>query len=218
MLSGLTPTSRASVPTVQRSSDIAHPPASILHPGIVPRSRHSVRPTPGKLAPCAWNDSRPYHRPRGASNNAIPPEVSMRSIGLLVLMAASLAATPAVAQVKFTGRTLLKSSTAMDGSPVAYPKTDSAEVTAMLMEIAPGGETGWHMHTAPTFVYVLEGAVEVEERPSGMKHTHAAGEAFLHALNTWHNGRNRGRTPARILVVSTGERGRPVMVHEAAGH
>ncbi len=75
----------------------------------------------------------------------------MRSIGLLVLMAASLAATPAVAQVKFTGRTLLKSSTAMDGSPVAYPKTDSAEVTAMLMEIAPGGETGWHMHTAPTF-------------------------------------------------------------------
>ncbi len=104
----------------------------------------------------------------------------MRSIGLLVLMAASLAATPAVAQVKFTGRTLLKSSTAMDGSPVAYPKTDSAEVTAMLMEIAPGGETGWHMHTAPTF--------------------------------------DRGRTPARIVVVSTGERGRPVMVHEAPGH
>ena len=106
----------------------------------------------------------------------------------------------------------------MDGSPVAYPKTDSAEVTAMLMEIAPGGETGWHMHTAPTFVYVLEGTVEVEERPSGMKHTHTAGDAFLHALNTWHNGRNRGRTPVRILVVSTGERGRPVMVHEGPGH
>lgn len=142
----------------------------------------------------------------------------MRSISLLVLVAASLAATPAVAQVKFTGRTRLKSSTAMDGSPVAYPKTDSAEVTAMLMEIAPGGETGWHMHTAPTFVYVLEGTVEVEERPSAMKHTHTAGDAFLHALNTWHNGRNPGRRPARILVVSTGERGRPVMVHEAPGH
>ena len=62
----------------------------------------------------------------------------MRSIGLLVLMAASLAATPAVAQVKFTGRTLLKSSTAMDGSPLAYPKTDSAEITSMLMEIVKG--------------------------------------------------------------------------------
>jgi len=142
----------------------------------------------------------------------------MRSIGLLVLMAASLAATPAVAQVRFTGRTLLKRSTTMDGSPVAYPKTDSAEVTAMLMEIDPGGETGWHMHTAATFVYVLEGSVEVEERPSGMKHRHTAGDAFLHALNTWHNGRNRGRTQTRILVVSTGERGRPVMVHEGQGH
>jgi len=147
-----------------------------------------------------------------------PKRCLVRSIGLLVLMAASLAATPAVAQVRFTGRTLLKRSTTMDGSPVAYPKTDNAEVTAMLMEIDPGGETGWHMHTAPTFVYVLEGSVEVEERPSGMKHTHTAGDGFLHALKTWHNGRNRGRTPTRILVVSTGERGRPVMVHEGQGH
>jgi quercetin dioxygenase-like cupin family protein len=127
------------------------------------------------------------------------------------MIGALVAASPAAAQSKFKGTTLLKSDTTMDGARVSYPRTDSAEVTAMLMEVAPGGETGLHMHTAPTFVYVLEGTVEVEERSSGMKHSHGAGEAFLHALNVMHNGRNRGTTPVRIVVVSFGERGRPVM-------
>lgn len=135
----------------------------------------------------------------------------MRYTALLAIMSALLAASPAVAQTKFKATTLLKTDTTMEGERLSYLRTDNPEVTAVLMEIAPGGETGLHMHTAPTFVYVLQGTVEVEEQSSGMKHTHGAGDAFLHQLNVLHNGRNKGSAPVHILVVSFGERGRPVM-------
>lgn len=138
-------------------------------------------------------------------------EDSVRYAALLAIMSALLAASPAMAQSKFKTTTLLKTDKTMEGERLSYVRTDSPEVTSMLMEIAPGGETGLHMHTAPTFVYVLQGTVEVEEQASGMKHTHTAGDAFLHQLNVLHNGHNRGSTPVQILVVSFGERGRPVM-------
>jgi quercetin dioxygenase-like cupin family protein len=136
----------------------------------------------------------------------------MRYVAFLAIMSAVLAASPATAQSKFKATTLLKTDTTMEGERLSYVRTDNPEVTSMLMEIAPGGETGLHMHTAPTFVYVVQGTVEVEEQASGMKHTHVAGDAFLHQLNVLHNGRNKGSTPLQILVVSFGERGKPVMM------
>jgi quercetin dioxygenase-like cupin family protein len=151
-----------------------------------------------------------------AAHAARTPKLSSRSdstryASLLAVMSVLLAASPVAAQTEFKATTLLKSDRTMEGERLSYPRTDNAEVTATLMEIAPGGETGFHMHTAPTFVYVLQGTVEVEEQSSGMKHTHGAGEAFLHQLNVLHNGRNKGSAPVQILVVSFGERGRPVM-------
>lgn len=151
-------------------------------------------------------------------NDTISRKESVRYSALLAVMSVVLAASPASAQSKFKATTLLQSDTTMEGERLSYLRTDSPEATAVLMEIAAGGETGFHMHTAPTFVYVLQGTVEVEEQSSGMRHTHAAGEAFLHQLNVLHNGRNKGSTPLRILVVSFGERGRPVMTRPHAGH
>lgn len=132
-------------------------------------------------------------------------------VGSLAGVGATIATFPAAAQNQFKATTLLKTDTTMEGERLSYLRTDNPEATAVLMEIAPGGETGLHMHTAPTFVYVLQGTVEVEEQSSGMKHTHAAGDAFLHQLNVLHNGRNKGTVPLQILVVSFGERGKPVM-------
>jgi quercetin dioxygenase-like cupin family protein len=135
----------------------------------------------------------------------------MRYLAFVAVMGVLLAASTVAAQNKFKATTLLKTDTTMEGERLSYLRTDNPEVTSVLMEIAPGGETGLHMHTAPTFVYVLQGTVEVEEQSSGMKHTHGAGEAFLHQLNVLHNGRNKGSASVQILVVSFGERGRPVM-------
>ena len=81
----------------------------------------------------------------------------MKRTGILALAVTALVATPAVAQVKFSATPILQSGTTVAGAPIAYPKTDSAEVTALRVDVGPGGETGRHMHPYPTFVYVLDG-------------------------------------------------------------
>ena len=80
-----------------------------------------------------------------------------------------------------------------------------------MLAIGPGGETGRHMHPYPTFVYVLEGAIDVE-MDGGVVHSYKAGDSFLEVVNTWHNGKNKGTTPAKVLVVFAGVLGKPNLV------
>ena len=137
----------------------------------------------------------------------------MKALAIFAFGAATLIAptAPAVAQVNFKATPILQSGATVSGAPLAYPKTDSAEVTALVLEIGPGGETGRHMHPNPTFVYILEGAIDVE-MDGAMAHTYKAGDSFLEVLNTWHNGKNTGMSPAKILVVFSGVKGKPNLV------
>jgi len=132
----------------------------------------------------------------------------MRQPSILAVAFLSLIATAAAAQVKFSATPVLQSGTTAGGAPIAYPKTDSAEVTALMLDIGPGGETGRHMHPYPTFVYVLEGAIDVEMDGGAAQH-HRAGDSFLEVVNTWHNSKNKGTTPAKVLVVFAGVHGKP---------
>lgn len=34
----------------------------------------------------------------------------------------------------------------------------------------------------------------------GAVHSYKAGDSFLEVVNTWHNGENKGKTPAKVLV------------------
>jgi quercetin dioxygenase-like cupin family protein len=77
-----------------------------------------------------------------------------------------------------------------------------------MLDIGPGGETGRHMHAYPTFVYVLEGAIDVE-MDGGVVHSYKAGDSVLEVVNTWHNSKNKGKTPAKVLVVFAGVHGKP---------
>ena len=135
----------------------------------------------------------------------------MQRTASLVLALAACSATRAAAQVKFTATPILQSGVTVSGAPIAYPQTDSAEVTGLRVDIGPGGETGRHMHPYPAFVYVLEGTVEVEME-GGTVHTYKAGDSFLEVLNTWHNGRNKGAAATKLLVVFAGVKGRPNLV------
>jgi len=103
---------------------------------------------------------------------------------------------------------LLKTTTSWNGQPLAYP-TEPAEVTGLLVEIAPGGETGWHKHPVPSFALVLEGTLEVTLQDGSVNHLEA-GEALAEVVNTLHNGRNVGTVPAKLAVFYTGVRGQPV--------
>ncbi|MBB5754253.1 cupin domain-containing protein [Prosthecomicrobium pneumaticum] len=103
---------------------------------------------------------------------------------------------------------LLKTTTTTSGAAIRYPSFDDPEVTAVLVEIPAGGETGWHIHPVPAYAYVIDGAIEVEMR-GGAKRRFSAGEALAEMVDTEHNGRNPGPGPVTILMFATGEKGRP---------
>jgi quercetin dioxygenase-like cupin family protein len=135
----------------------------------------------------------------------------MKQTGILAVAVAALIGTPVAAQVKFSATPILQSGATVGGASIAYPKTDSAELTAVRLDIGPGGETGRHMHPYPTLVYVLEGAIEVA-MDGGIVHSYKAGDSFLMVVNTWTNAKNKGTMPARVLVVYVGVHGKPNLV------
>lgn len=73
---------------------------------------------------------------------------------------------------------LKKTTTTTTGQKVSYPKTDSPEVTAVLVEIPVGGETGWHLHPVPVYAYVLSGALTVE-MDKGERFSFKEGDALV---------------------------------------
>ena len=109
-------------------------------------------------------------------------------------------ALDASASIKAT--TILKTETSWDGKPIEYP-TGKAEITGMLVEIAPGGETGWHLHPVPSFGMILEGELEVQLKTGEVKHL-KSGEALAEVVNTLHNGRNLGAVPVKLIVFYAG--------------
>jgi quercetin dioxygenase-like cupin family protein len=109
---------------------------------------------------------------------------------------------------------LLKTQETWDGKPIVYP-TGKAEITGMLIEVAPGGETGWHLHPVPSFGMVMEGELEVELK-SGKTRVMKAGESVAETINELHNGRNKGSVPVKLLVFYAGETGQPLTIKDPA--
>lgn len=101
---------------------------------------------------------------------------------------------------------LLSSGETVAGERIAYPTSAPAVVTAAVVTLAPGQETGWHTHEVPTLGYVLEGEIEVDYGAKGVRR-YKAGEAMLEAVGVPHNGRNAGSAPMRILAVFMGADG-----------
>ena len=107
---------------------------------------------------------------------------------------------------------LLKTGESWNGAPIVYPD-GKAEITALSVEIAPGGETGWHRHGVPSFGILLEGTLEVTLRDGRVRRIEA-GEALAEVIDTPHNGRNVGLTPVRLVVFYAGAVGLPLTSKE----
>jgi quercetin dioxygenase-like cupin family protein len=118
---------------------------------------------------------------------------------------------PAGAEEGYSAKTevtpLLSTSETIIGQPVAYP-TGKPHVTALIVTVPPGGDTGWHEHAVPLFAYVLDGALEVDYGDKGT-HIYKAGDSLMEAMNWPHNGTNKGDVPVRILAVYIGAEGIP---------
>lgn len=128
---------------------------------------------------------------------------------LLVVMFGVLSTVQAEEYVgKIKAEKILVTTTAGNGQKHAYLRTEHPEVTAMIVEIPPGAETGWHLHTVPVYAYVLSGTLEVELADT-TKLNFKAGQAIVEVQNLAHNGRNSGSEPVKLAVFYTGEEGRP---------
>ena len=111
----------------------------------------------------------------------------------------------------FKTQPLLKTGQTRDKQPIAYPKTDKPEMISVIGTIEPGGRTPLHEHPVPTYVYVLEGELELQSQ-GGQPHRYKAGEAYIEALNHKHQLFNKGSVPAKVLVVFVGEEGKPTTI------
>lgn len=86
---------------------------------------------------------------------------------------------------------------------IAYPAGGAAQVSSAIVTLISGEETGWHRHDAPMYAYILSGTLQVSYE-GGVVKTYKSGDAIMEAIGTYHNGKNIGKDPVRIIVVNIG--------------
>ena len=111
----------------------------------------------------------------------------------------------------FETKPVIKTGKTRDNDPIQFPKTEKPEIVSVVGTIQPGGRTPLHQHPVPVYVYVLEGAVELQTEGGGAAH-YKTGEAYIESLNRNHQLFNKGGSPARVLVVFMGEEGKPTTI------
>lgn len=126
----------------------------------------------------------------------------MRHLLCLLSLCLPLAAHALEATSTVSVKPLLKTSTSWDGKPLVWP-AGQAEVTGIIVEIAPGASTGWHLHPVPSFGVMLQGTLEVKLQDGRSKRLQT-GDALAEVVNTLHNGTNVGTDVVRIAVFYAG--------------
>lgn len=120
---------------------------------------------------------------------------------LLMLAPAALAEEPVAGYQNLLTPLLVTGETVI-GQPIVYP-AGKAKITAAIIVIAPGKETGWHVHAVPLFATILDGALTVDYGSKGIK-VYKQGDSMMEAMNWPHNGMNKGTVPVRLLAVYMG--------------
>jgi quercetin dioxygenase-like cupin family protein len=105
---------------------------------------------------------------------------------------------------------LIQSTQSWNETPIAYPE-GQAQITGLMIEIAPGADTGWHQHPAPSFGVITQGTLEVTLRDGRVKRLQT-GDALIEVVNTDHIGRNVGDVPVKLIVFYAGAVGQVLTV------
>jgi quercetin dioxygenase-like cupin family protein len=131
-------------------------------------------------------------------------------IAALALASSAAWAQSAAGPVGLTLKPVLQTTTTISGQPLQFPQGE-AEFTAVIAEVAPGGQVGRHLHPVPLFVYILEGTLTIDMEAHGT-HAFKAGQGFAEIIHSWHNGKNLGDKPVRFLIVFAGRKGTPNLI------
>lgn len=106
---------------------------------------------------------------------------------------------------------LLQTTVNSTGQAIEYPRDGTPEITALLIEMAPGEETGWHSHPVPLVGYIMEGELTVYQI-TGTKRVVPAGQNSLESVGVVHNGVNEGKVPCKMIVYVIGVKGQAFTV------
>lgn len=109
---------------------------------------------------------------------------------------------------------LATSKTVMD-EPIVYPSGAPAKLSAGIVAMTPGSETGWHTHGVPLTGIILEGELTVDYGARGTR-TYQQGQSIAEAINVPHNGRNAGSGVMKLFAVYIGADGIPNATPAAA--
>ena len=134
--------------------------------------------------------------------------IRLYPIALLLFLPVVALAVEENSAVKVT--VLLKTTSGWDGEQIVYPE-GQAEMTALLIEIAPGESTGWHQHPVPSFAFLLDGTLEITLADGRVKRMQP-GEALSEVTDTMHVGRALSKTPVKIVVFYAGSVGKALTV------
>ncbi len=110
-----------------------------------------------------------------------------------------------------TVKPLLQTAVNSLGQPIAYPRDGTPEVTAILVEMAPGEDTGWHKHPVPLLGYLLAGELTVYQI-TGEKRVVRTGEVSLESVDVVHRGMNEGNVPLKMIVFVVGQKDMPFTI------
>jgi quercetin dioxygenase-like cupin family protein len=144
---------------------------------------------------------RPARLSRSPFAWLLAASVLLITLGILMWDARARETGEKVTELLSTAKTVL-------GQTLAYPAGAPAKVTAAIVAMQPGAETGWHQHDVPLFGYMLEGELTVDYGAHGTR-VYRKGDALMEAIDVPHNGRNTGEGVARILAVFMGADGVP---------
>jgi len=79
-------------------------------------------------------------------------------------------------------------------------------------EFPPGHVGGWHTHSGPVFVYVLEGEITIDTENTERR-TIAVGELYQEPIGTKMQARNLSATETtKIIVFQVSDEGKPMMI------
>ena len=140
--------------------------------------------------------------------------IRLYPIALLLFLPVVALAVEENSAVKVT--VLLKTTSGWDGEQIVYPE-GQAEMTALLIEIAPGESTGWHQHPVPSFAFLLDGTLEITLADGRVKRMQP-GEALSEVTGTMHVGRALSKTPVKIVVFYAGSVGKALTVNQPDEH
>jgi quercetin dioxygenase-like cupin family protein len=100
-------------------------------------------------------------------------------------------------------RVLAQTTTNSVGQAIVYPQGGTPEVTALLVEMAPGDELPWHSHPVPLLGYIFSGELTVYQS-TREKRVVSAGEVSLESVDVMHRGVNEGAVPCKMIVFVLG--------------